>query len=180
MLLTPFTKVTTGVDIARRARKYANKGQYDRAIRYYNRRACPLFHFNIFFILRIILYLFGITCAVMKVMPEKQPSIRKKIAKLEERKRAQAATPVGASALKGTHRTRTHATAHSHTCTPLTLHCVIILILSYLHREESPTLHAIPAVELVVAHAVVEAVRERQEQGQDRQDTPDRTQEAVL
>ncbi len=45
--------------------------------------------------------------AVMKVMPEKEPSIRKKIAKLEERKRAQAATPVGASALKGTHRTRT-------------------------------------------------------------------------
>jgi hypothetical protein len=38
LLLTPFTKVTTGVDMARRAKKYAKRGQFDRAIRYYNRR----------------------------------------------------------------------------------------------------------------------------------------------
>lgn len=38
MMLTPFTKVATGVNMARRAKKYAKRGQYDRAIRYYRRR----------------------------------------------------------------------------------------------------------------------------------------------
>jgi hypothetical protein len=69
----------------------------------------------------------------MKVMPEKEPSIRKKIAKLEERKRTEAATPADVNALKGTHRTRTRATVH--------VWCVCVYILSIntcMHTTHSP------------------------------------------
>jgi len=39
VLLTPFTKVTTGLDMLRRAKKYTKRGQYSRAIRSYKRGA---------------------------------------------------------------------------------------------------------------------------------------------